>query len=71
MNSGIGLVFNSERREKQHYIIFELFMKSYLNLLLSGKHFWRYKKLELTLLTRYHPFGYLCFVNSKNNYEQR
>ena len=34
MNSGIGLVFNSERREKQHYIIFELFMKSYLNLVL-------------------------------------
>ena len=30
MNSGIGLVFNSEGREKQHYIIFELFMKSYL-----------------------------------------
>ena len=34
MNSGIGLVFNSERREKQHYIIFELCMKSYLNLVL-------------------------------------
>lgn len=34
MNSGIGLVFNRERREKQHYIIFELFMKSYLNLVL-------------------------------------
>ena len=29
MNSGIGLVFNSERREKQHYIIFELFMNNH------------------------------------------
>lgn len=28
MNSGIGLVFNSERREKQHYIIFEVIFKS-------------------------------------------
>lgn len=34
MNSGIGLVFNRKRRGKQHYIIFELFMKSYLNLVL-------------------------------------